>query len=191
MSLALLCEACEKKFILRLVGGEMILLRILCMDALYTNFTLALANFAWGSFCLIKRLLKILLQKSLPWCRLPAPGTKDRSEDEEREDAKQRNDGESLYRKELCVIWLNSKTRPAPAGVRGTEICIPGSFLSPEQLAAGQGLDAKTKAVVSKVGWAAFPLPPISPLPPLLSALLFFFPLSSSSSSFCFLLPTV
>jgi hypothetical protein len=31
----------------------------------------------------------------------------------------------SLYRRELAVIHFNTKTRPAPAGVRGTEICIP------------------------------------------------------------------
>lgn len=40
--------------------------------------------------------------------------------------AKDVADGEvSLYRKELISIHLNSKTRPAAPGVRGTEVCIP------------------------------------------------------------------
>jgi hypothetical protein len=31
----------------------------------------------------------------------------------------------SLYRKELCVIYFNTRKRPAPLGVRGSEVCIP------------------------------------------------------------------
>lgn len=31
----------------------------------------------------------------------------------------------SLYRKELAVIYFNTKSRPAPTGVRGLEVCIP------------------------------------------------------------------
>eukprot|EP00595_Chromulina_sp_UTEXLB2642_P000897 CAMPEP_0196767940 /NCGR_PEP_ID=MMETSP1095-20130614/42144_1 /TAXON_ID=96789 ORGANISM="Chromulina nebulosa, Strain UTEXLB2642" /NCGR_SAMPLE_ID=MMETSP1095 /ASSEMBLY_ACC=CAM_ASM_000446 /LENGTH=468 /DNA_ID=CAMNT_0042136819 /DNA_START=1841 /DNA_END=3244 /DNA_ORIENTATION=- len=33
-------------------------------------------------------------------------------------------EGESLYRKELAIIHLNSKKRPPPVNVRGTEVCI-------------------------------------------------------------------
>jgi len=35
------------------------------------------------------------------------------------------SEGVSLYRKELAVIFFNTKSRPSPAGVRGTEVCIP------------------------------------------------------------------
>ena len=38
----------------------------------------------------------------------------------------------SLYRKELLAIHFNCKTRPAVGLVRGTEICIPNTFPSPE-----------------------------------------------------------
>ncbi len=34
----------------------------------------------------------------------------------------------SLYRSELVAIHFGSKTRPAPAGKRGTEICLPHNF---------------------------------------------------------------
>jgi hypothetical protein len=34
----------------------------------------------------------------------------------------------SLYRSELIAIHFNSKNRPAPAGKRGTEACIPNNF---------------------------------------------------------------
>eukprot|EP01035_Chromulina_nebulosa_P019337 gene19337-25201_t len=34
------------------------------------------------------------------------------------------NDAESLYRKELAIIHLNSKKRPPPSNLRGTEVCI-------------------------------------------------------------------
>lgn len=33
----------------------------------------------------------------------------------------------SLYRKELMAIHFNSKTRPAPNGIRGSEVCIPNT----------------------------------------------------------------
>jgi len=41
-----------------------------------------------------------------------------------------KDDGSSLYRKELCVIQFNTKKRPAPAGVRGSEIAIPATYLN-------------------------------------------------------------
>lgn len=34
----------------------------------------------------------------------------------------------SLYRSELMVLNFNMKTRPAPAGKRGTEVCIQNNF---------------------------------------------------------------
>lgn len=34
----------------------------------------------------------------------------------------------SLYRSELLAVHFNCKTRPAPNGKRGTEICIPNNF---------------------------------------------------------------
>jgi hypothetical protein len=34
----------------------------------------------------------------------------------------------SLYRSELVAIHFGAKTRPAPAGKRGTEICLPHNF---------------------------------------------------------------
>ena len=36
----------------------------------------------------------------------------------------------SLYRSELMVLNFNTKTRPAPAGKRGTEACIQNNFLN-------------------------------------------------------------
>lgn len=42
---------------------------------------------------------------------------------------------DTLYRKELAVIWINTMSRPAPTGVRGTEVSIPGSFMTNEQIA--------------------------------------------------------
>ncbi len=33
----------------------------------------------------------------------------------------------SLFRKELAVIHFNTKKRPPPPGVRGTEVCIPNN----------------------------------------------------------------
>jgi hypothetical protein len=38
------------------------------------------------------------------------------------------SDEVSLYRSELLAVHFNCKTRPAPNGKRGTEICIPNSF---------------------------------------------------------------
>ena len=35
------------------------------------------------------------------------------------------SDDVSLYRRELAVIHLNTKSRPAPPGTRGMEVCIP------------------------------------------------------------------
>ena len=39
-----------------------------------------------------------------------------------KEDSK---DEVSLFRKELAVIYFNTKKRPAPLGIKGSEICIP------------------------------------------------------------------
>ena len=60
----------------------------------------------------------------------------------------------TLYRRELAVIWLNTKTRPAPAGVRGTEIAISGSFLTSDQIAvaSGNASSASGGAQVTKLG---------------------------------------
>ena len=60
---------------------------------------------------------------------------------------------DTLYRKELAVIWFNTKSRPSPAGVRGTEVSIPGSFLSNDQIAIASNTQAATSGgtVVSRV----------------------------------------
>lgn len=34
----------------------------------------------------------------------------------------------SLYRSELLAVHFNCKSRPAPNGKRGTEVCIPHNF---------------------------------------------------------------
>lgn len=46
----------------------------------------------------------------------------------------------SLYRKELLSIHFNSKTRPAPQGMRGTEVCIPNpaSIAAADSSSSGQ-----------------------------------------------------
>ena len=49
----------------------------------------------------------------------------DDDDDDEKEGKGDSKDEVSLFRKELAVICFNSKKRPAPAGVRGSEICIP------------------------------------------------------------------
>lgn len=62
----------------------------------------------------------------------------DKDDDDERDDddndsptrqstdnGNQSTEDKSLYRKELASIYFNSKKRPPPPGVRGTEICIP------------------------------------------------------------------
>ena len=41
-----------------------------------------------------------------------------------------RDDAASLYRKELCIVFNNTTKRPAPTGVRGTEVCIPSTYLN-------------------------------------------------------------
>jgi hypothetical protein len=46
-------------------------------------------------------------------------------EDDERDNKGDSKDEVSLFRKELAVIYFNTKKRPAPLGVRGSEICIP------------------------------------------------------------------
>jgi Tub family len=46
-------------------------------------------------------------------------------EDDERDNKGDTKDEVSLFRKELAVIYFNTKKRPAPLGVRGSEICIP------------------------------------------------------------------
>jgi hypothetical protein len=38
------------------------------------------------------------------------------------------SDEVSLYRSELLAVHFNCKTRPAPSGKRGTEICLPNNF---------------------------------------------------------------
>lgn len=60
---------------------------------------------------------------------------------------------DTLYRKELAVIWFNTKSRPSPAGVRGTEVSIPGSFLSNDQIAVASNTQAVTTGgtIVSRV----------------------------------------
>lgn len=65
-------------------------------------------------------------------------GSKDDSDDEKNDvkpDLKpeKKSDEVSLYRKELAIIYNNTRTRPAPAGVRGTEVCIPASYLNAEE----------------------------------------------------------
>ena len=41
-------------------------------------------------------------------------------------------DDPTLYRRELVAIHFNTKTRPAPNDMRGTEICIPRVFPNPD-----------------------------------------------------------
>lgn len=49
----------------------------------------------------------------------------DDHDDDDKDGKGDSKDEVSLFRKELAVICFNSKKRPAPAGVRGSEICIP------------------------------------------------------------------
>jgi hypothetical protein len=44
-----------------------------------------------------------------------------------------KSDEVSLYRKELAIIYNNTNKRPAPAGVRGTEVCIPATYLNADE----------------------------------------------------------
>lgn len=69
-------------------------------------------------------------------------GAKDDSDDEkadEKPDVNMKADGKknsaevSLYRKEMAIIYNNTKKRPAEAGVRGTEVCIPASYLNADE----------------------------------------------------------
>jgi hypothetical protein len=58
-----------------------------------------------------------------------------------------KDDSASLYRKELCCISYNTKTRPAPKGVRGAEIAIPATFLN----ANTQAYNKETSHILSEV----------------------------------------
>lgn len=49
----------------------------------------------------------------------------DEEEFDDRDIKEDQKDEVSLFRKELAVICFNTKKRPAPLGVRGSEICIP------------------------------------------------------------------
>jgi len=71
--------------------------------------------------------------------------------------ASHKDDGTSLYRKELCVIVFNTKKRPPPTGVRGTEIAIPATYLNANTQAfnsANTQLIAETNAQVKSTGQA-------------------------------------
>lgn len=41
-------------------------------------------------------------------------------------------DDPTLYRRELVAIHFNTKNRPAPNDIRGTEVCIPRVFANPD-----------------------------------------------------------
>lgn len=45
--------------------------------------------------------------------------------DDDSDEKEGKGDEVSLFRKELAVIHFNTKKRPAPLGIRGSEICIP------------------------------------------------------------------
>ena len=47
--------------------------------------------------------------------------------------AEKKSDEVSLYRKEMAIIYNNTGKRPAPPGVRGTEVCIPASYLNADE----------------------------------------------------------
>lgn len=49
----------------------------------------------------------------------------DEDEVDDRDAKEDSKDEVSLFRKELAVIYFNTKKRPAPLGTRGSEICIP------------------------------------------------------------------
>jgi hypothetical protein len=58
--------------------------------------------------------------------------------------SKSSGDDKSLYRKELAVIHFNTKSRPAPAGVRGCEVCIPNTMNWPNYQAPTDSAQAKS-----------------------------------------------
>ena len=58
------------------------------------------------------------------------PGAKKSGSERSRDAKGSKDDREmNLFRKELCVVFYNTKKRPAPLSVRGTEVCIP--FVQP------------------------------------------------------------
>jgi hypothetical protein len=59
-------------------------------------------------------------------------------------------DDVSLYRKELAVIQFNSKTRPAPAGTRGMEVCVPVPTADGENVAAASNAKDASKMNLEK-----------------------------------------
>ena len=78
----------------------------------------------------------------------------------EAKDAKpvNRDDAASLYRKELCVINYESSKRPAPKGVRGSEIAIPSTFLNANTQAYNKSMDTY-KAEAKSPGKSSSNLP--------------------------------
>ena len=82
--------------------------------------------------------------------------------------ASHKDDGSSLYRKELCVIVYNTKKRPVPTGMRGTEIAIPATYLNANTQAfnrANSGAISDAKAQAKSSGLSVFPTNSVPPTP--------------------------
>ncbi len=76
-----------------------------------------------------------------------------------------KDDATSLYRKELLVVYYNSKKRPSAPGQRGSEIAIPSTFLNANTQAynnANAPALAEAKAAAKQAG---IPVTPISSAP--------------------------